>query len=153
MPENGKKTPKLSTLSKVFYSTSLTGDRTQLCYVQEIPKFLTAKESITYSALDMEDERLAKGKRKAEALEIPFLFTEEQWDEVDAIADSNDSYYIFIQLPESTAKEAGKPLTFYFTASLDISMDTIAIDEMLKSICTVYRDSAVKHSKGFPTAQ
>lgn len=148
--EKGK-TPNTSTKTKVFYSNTLVGDKTQLCYIQSIPPFRELKEAITYNALDLEEEQQAKGTSKAGDLQLPFLFTEEQWDNVDALAQSDEEYYWFFQLPESTAIEAGKPLTFYFPASIDLGMDTIEIDGMLQSICKLFRSGKVKSSKGFPT--
>lgn len=150
--EKGK-TPNTSMLTKVFYSKTKTGERTQLCYVQTINPFKTLKKSINYGALDLEKERQAKGIAEAQDLEIPFLYTEEQWDNMKAIADSDDEYYWFFQLPEATASTAGKPLTFYFTASADISMDTIEIDNMLQSIAKLFISSDVEESKGFPTTE
>ncbi len=150
--EKGK-TPQTSTLTKVFYSKTLLGEKTQLCYVQTVNKLRELKEAITYSALDLEEEQQAKGKAKASDLEIPFLFTEEQWDNVDAMAISDEEYYWFFQLPEATAKEAGKPLTFYFPATVDLGMDTIEIDNMIQSICKLFRSGKIKKSKGFPTEE
>lgn len=145
-------TPQVSTLTKVYYATDLTSDKTQLAYVQEIPQLFTPPSEITWSALDIDDERMAKGRRTAESMEIPFLFTEEQWDNVASMEDSDTEYYWFFQLPEATATTAGKPLTFYFKASCAIGNDTISIDEMIQAICKLYRSTEVLTSKGFPTA-
>ena len=146
-------TPKTSTLTKVFYSDTLNGERTQLAYVQSIPEFLTAPEPITYSALDIDDERQAEGRKKAESMEIEFLFTEEQYDSLKAVEKAKTNGYWFIQLPEETATESGKPLTWYFTGNIFVGMSEIAIDDMLKSKVTIYRSSAIEESKGFPTAE
>lgn len=143
--------PKVSTLSTLWYASTLTGDKTQVAYVQEIPPLKSAKEPITYNALDLEEEQQAKGTRKAETLTIPVLFTEEQHDALKALSDSDEEYYWFIKLPDSTAKTSGKPLVFYFSGACDLGLDTIAIDDMLKENLTIYRSSKVDETKGFPT--
>ncbi len=144
--------PKVSTLSTLWYASTLTGDKTQVAYVQEIPPLKSAKEPITYNALDLDEEQQAKGTRKAETLTIPILFTEEQHDGLKALSDSDEEYYWFIKLPDSTAKTSGKPLVFYFSGACDLGLDTIAIDDMLKENLTIYRSSKVDETKGFPTA-
>ncbi len=143
--------PQVSTLSTLWVADSLTGEKTQVAYVQEIPALKSAKEAITYNALDLSEEQQAKGSRKAETLTIPILFTETQHDTLKAKADANKDNYWFIKLPDSTAEATGKPLVFYFTADCDLGMDTIAIDDMLKENLTLYRSSEVQESKGFPT--
>lgn len=150
--EKGK-TPNTSMLTKVFYSATKTGERTQLCFVQTINPFKTLKRSINYSALDLDRERQARGTAEAQDLEIPFLYTEEQWDNIKTLSDSDEEYYWFFQLPEATATTSGKPLTFYFKATADISMDTIEIDNMLQSICKLFISSDIEESKGFPTEE
>lgn len=149
--ENGV-TPKVSTLSTLWYADSKSGERTQVAYVQEIPPLKSAKEAITYNALDLDEEQQAKGSRKAETLTIPLLFTEAQHDKLKALADSDDEYYWFIKLPDATASTEGKPLVFNFTGACDLGMDTIAIDDLLKENLTIYRSSKVEETKGFPTA-
>lgn len=144
-------TPKVSTLSTLWYANTLTGERTQVAYVQEIPPLKSAKEAITYNALDLDEEQQAKGSRKAETLTIPLLFTEKQHDKLKELADSDDEYFWFIKLPDSTATVSGKPLVFYFTGACDLGLDTIAIDDLLKENLTVYRSSKVSETKGFPT--
>jgi len=144
--------PKTSTMTKVFYATTLTGTRTQIGYVQSISEFITTPQEIKYSALDIEDERMAKGKREANAPEIPFLYTESQWDELRAVETAGTDVYVFFQLPESTANTSGSPVVFYFKASLAVSMDAIEIDNMLQSKVKFYRSTAISESKGFPTA-
>ena len=143
--------PKTSTLTKVFYSDTLGGEKKQVAYVQSIPEFLTAPEAITYSALDIDDERQVEGRKKAETMEIEFLYTEAQYDELKEIEKNKTNGYWFIQLPEDTATTAGKPLTWYFNATCFVGMSEIAIDDMLKSKVTLYRNSAIEEVKGLPT--
>ena len=143
--------PTTSTMTKVFYSETLGGERKQVAFVQSIPEFLIAPEPITYSALDIDDERQVEGRKKAETMEIEFLYREAQYDELKAIEKAKTNGYWFIQLPEDTATEAGKPLTWYFKATCFVGMSEIAIDDMLKSKVTLYRNSGIEESKGFPT--
>ena len=148
--------PKTSTLTKLFHADTLadlinSGKRKQIAFVQSIPEFLKAPEGITYSALDIPDERQAEGRQKAENLEIEILFKEDQYDELKALRTAKTNGYWAIQLPEDTAAQQGKPLTWYFTGTCYIGMSEIAIDDMLKSKLTIYRSSEIKESKGFPT--
>lgn len=150
--------PKTSTLTKLFHADTLAdlqaeAKRKQVAFVQSIPEFLKAPEGITYSALDIPDERQAEGRQKAENLEIEILFKEDQYDELKALQTAKTNGYWAIQLPESTASTTGKPLTWYFTGTCFIGMSEIAIDDMLKSKITIYRSSEIKESKGFPTAE
>lgn len=147
--------PKTSTMTKLFHADTLEDlksalKRKQIAFVQSIPEFLKAPEGITYSALDIPDERQAEGRQKAENLEIEILFKEDQYDELKAVQTKKTNGYWAIQLPESTS-ESGKPLTWYFTGTCYIGMSEIAIDDMLKSKLTIYRSSEITESKGFPT--
>lgn len=150
--QNGQ-SPKVSTLSTLWYSTTATGEKTQVAYVQEIPALKSAKEAITYNALDLEEEQQAKGNRKAETLTIPLLFTETQHDTLTTLAESDKEYYWFVKLPDSTASTEGSPLVFSFTGACDLGMDTIAIDDLLKENLTIYRSSKVTETKGFPATE
>lgn len=148
--------PKTSTMTKLFHADTLEdlkteGTRKQVAFVQSIPEFLKAPEGITYSALDIPDERQAEGRQKAENIEIEILFKEDQYDELKALQTAKTNGYWAIQLPEDTAAQQGKPLTWYFTGTCYIGMSEIAIDDMLKSKLTIYRSSEIKESKGFPT--
>lgn len=149
--------PKTSTLTKLFHADTLedlksASKRKQVAFVQSIPEFLKAPEGVTYSALDIPDERMAEGRQKAESLEIEILFKEDQYDELKAVQTAGTNGYWAVQLPESTASESGKPLTWYFTGTCYVGMSEIAIDDMLKSKLTIYRSSEIEESKGFPTA-
>lgn len=143
--------PKTSTLTKLYYAETKSGERKQIGFVQSIPEFLTAPEPITYSALDIDDERQATGRKKAENLEIEFLYREEQYDEIKELETAKKEVYWFIQLPEETAVTAGKPMTWNFQGTCFLGMSEIAIDDMLKSKLTIYRSSSIEETKGFPT--
>ena len=149
--------PKTSTMTKLFHADTLadlidSSKRKQVAFVQSIPEFLKAPEGVTYSALDIPDERQAEGRQKAESLEIEILFKEDQYDELKALQTAKTNGYWAIQLSEDTSS-TGKPLTWYFTGTCFIGMSEIAIDDMLKSKITIYRSSEIKESKGFPTAK
>ena len=143
--------PKTSTLTKLYYATTKTGSRTQVGFVQSIPEFLVAPEPINYSALDIDDERQASGRKKAQDLEIEFLYRESQYDAIKALETAGTEVYWFIQLPEETAETSGKPLTWNFKGTCFLGMSEIAIDDMLKSKLKIYRSSAIEETKGFPT--
>lgn len=149
--------PKTSTMTKLFHADTLSdlidsSKRKQVAFVQSIPEFLKAPEGVTYSALDIPDERMAEGRQKVENLEIEILFKEDQYDELKALQTAKTNGYWAIQLSEDTSS-TGKPLTWYFTGTCFIGMSEIAIDDMLKSKITIYRSSEIKESKGFPTAE
>ena len=143
--------PKTSTLTKLYHSSTKIGEKSQVAFIQSIPEFLTAPEPIVYSALDISDERQVEGRKKAETMEIEFLYTEAQYDELKTIEKNKTNGYWFIQLPEDTATTEGKPLTWYFNATCFVGMSDIAIDDMLKSKVTLYRNSDIEETKGLPT--
>ncbi len=74
-----------------------------------------------------------------------------EYDELKVVQNAKTNGYWAIQLPESTASQEGKPLTWYFTGTCYVGMSEIAIDDMLKSKLTIYRSSEINESKGFPT--
>ncbi len=145
--------PKTSTLTKVYYGETKGGERLQIAYVQSIPQFLTPPEAINWSALDIDDERQAPGRKKAESMEIEFLFTQEQYQKLKELQTANKSVYWFIQLPEETAQTPGKPLTWIFQATCYVGMSEIAIDDMLKAKITLYRNTEIEETEGFPTVE
>lgn len=144
--------PQTSMLTTLWKAKTLTGERTQVAYVQSIPALKSPADPITYGALDLDEEQQAKGTRKSETLTIPILYTEEQHDSLKEEADSGDDCYWFVKLPDVTATQTGKPLVYYFTGSCDLSNESIEIDGMLQENITIYRSSQVKECKGFPTA-
>lgn len=145
-------TPQVSTLSTLWYSKTLTGEKTQIAYVQSIPEIRGAREAITYNALDLAEEQQAKGGRSAEQPSIEVLYTEQQHKKVKELADSDDSYYFFIKYPDSTKDQEAGALVLYFTAQIDLVNAAIEINDMLKDTITIYRNSNVLESYGFPTA-
>jgi len=143
--------PKTSTMTKLYFAATKNGAKTQVGFVQAIPEFLTAPEPITYSALDIDDERQTAGRKKAQNLEIEFLYQESQYDAIKAIEQAGTEVYWFIQLPSATAETEGKPLTWNFKGTCFLGMSELAIDDMIKAKLTIYRSSAIEETKGFPT--
>lgn len=145
-------TPDVSTLTKVWYAETLTGEKTQVSFTEEIPELEEAPESITATVLDLDYELSQPGIRKAGTIEIPVLYTHTQHKRLGAL-DKNKEYYWFFELPEATAETEGKPLVRYLTGKARISMDAIAPEEFIKDKLTIYKTSDVKESDGFPTAE
>lgn len=143
-------TPYSTILSKLHFSESKAGERTQVAYVQEIPEFDPAPEGIEWSALDTDYTGQVPGRRSADTIAIPVLFTEEQHDTLKALDKATD-YWWFIELPAETAGQTGKPVVFYFQAKVRLGMNALSIDEMLQETLTLYKSTAVEESKGFPT--
>lgn len=144
-------TPYSTMLSKLYYSETKEGEKKQVAWVQEIPEFDPAPEGIEFSALDTDYKGQVPGRRSADAIAIPVLFTEQQHDTLKAL-DKTKDYYWFILLPEETATSPSKPLCFYFQAKMRLGMNALAVDEMLQETLTLYKSTAVEESKGLPTA-
>lgn len=144
-------TPYSTMLSKLYYSETKEGEKKQVAWVQEIPEFDPAPEGIEFSALDTDYTGQVPGRRSANAIAIPVLFTEQQHDTLKAL-DKTKDYYWFILLPEETATSSKKPLCFYFQAKMRLGMNTLAVDEMLQETLTLYKSTAVEENKGLPTA-
>lgn len=145
--------PKASTLTKLYYADAkVSGTRSQVIFVQEIPALKEAAESITYNALDFLSERMEKGAKTATTVAIPVLYEETQHTALKAIADSNEVKHWFVKYPDTTATTLNKPLVKHFTASIDLEGDTITIGDMLMDNMTLYINSDVDESLDFPSA-
>ena len=142
--------PDVSTLTKVWYATTLTGNRTQIAYTQEIPQLEEPPEQITAQALDIDYEIARPGIKKAGSIQIPILFTHTQHKTLRAL--KGQSLYFFFELPNNTAETTNKPLVRYLQGTCILTMDTIATENFLKDILTIYKSSDVLESDGFPTA-
>lgn len=145
--------PKASTLTKLYYSDSkVSGTRSQVIYVQEIPALKEIAESIAYNALDFASERMEKGSKTASTVTIPILYSESQHTALKALADASTVKHWFVKYPDTTAVTPNKPLVKHFTASIDLEGDTIAIGEMLQDNMTLYINSDIDESLDFPSA-
>ena len=142
-------TPYSTMLSKLYYSETLEGEKTQVAWVQEIPEFDPAPEGIEFSALDTDYTGQVPGRRSADAIAIPVLFTEEQHDTLKALDKTRD-YYWFILLPEETAVTPQKPVCFNFQAKVRLGMAALSIDEMIQETITLYKSTEVSETKGLP---
>lgn len=145
--------PKASTLTKLYYADAkVTGTRSQVVYVQEIPALKGAAKAITYNALDFLSERMEKGSKTAEAITIPVLYEETQHTALKELADSNAVKHWFVKYPVTTAVTTDKPLVRHFTASIDLEGDTISIGDMLMDNMTIYINSDVDETLDFPSS-
>lgn len=145
--------PKASTLTKLYYADAkVTGTRSQVIYVQEIPALKGAAETINYNALEFASERSEKGSKTAETVTIPVLYEETQHTALKELADSNAVKHWFVKYPDTTATTTNKPLVRHFTASIDLEGDTISIGNMLQDNMTLYINSDVDESLDFPSA-
>lgn len=147
----------VSTIGTKVYHAPTIGDladeskRKEVALIQGIPEFLKSPEGIKYSAVDIKDEREAKGKQKLDDFELEWIFTEEQYDELKTIEKADTDEAWAIQLPEETS-ETKKPLTWYWTGTCFVGIAEIADEDMLKAKVKVYRNSEIEENKGFPTA-
>lgn len=143
-------TPQVAMKAEVSYATSLTGDKTKIGYVQKVGQLKTLKEGQTYSALDLDEERMAKGKRKAEAVDIEMMFIQETHKTMMAIADADTEIYLFVKYPESTASVASKPLVQTVKCTIDIAGQEMSDGDFIKDTMRVFKNSKVIETDGYP---
>lgn len=141
-------TPDVSTFTKVHYSETKTGSRTQICFTEDIPQLEGAPEQITAQVLDLNYEIAKPGIKKAETIEITMLYTHTQHKRMRELR--GKELYFFFELPTNTAD---KPLVRYLQGTCDFTMDTISRGEFLKDKLTIYKSSDVEESEGFPTGE
>ena len=140
--------PEVSTLTKVYYSETKTGERTQVAFTEEIPALEEAPEQITATVLDLDYEIARPGIKKAGSIEIPILFTHTQHKRLRTI--NKKDLYWFFELPVNTAEVSGKPLVRYLKGNCILTMDAITAGEFLKDKLTIYKTGDVEESDGFP---
>ena len=143
-------TPDVSTLTKVYYAESKTGDRTQIAFTKEIPPLEEAPDQVTETVLDLDYEIARPGIKKAGTIEIPILFTHTQHKSLKDL--KGKDLFFFFELPTNTAATENKPLVRYLQGNCVLTMDTISVGEFLKDKLTIYKTSDVEESDGFPTA-
>ena len=143
-------TPQVAMKAEVSYAKTLTGEKTKMGYVQKIGQLKTLKEGQTYSALDLEEERMAKGKRKAETVDIEMMFIQETHKAIQAIADADTSIYLFVKYPESTASVATKPLVQTVKCTVDIAGQEINDGDFIKDTMRVYKETKTVETDGYP---
>ena len=143
-------TPQIAMKTEQSYSTTLTGDRIKIGYVQKIGQLKALKDGQTYSALDLDEERMAKGKRKAEAVDIETMFIQETHKTMTGIADADTEIYLFLKYPESTASVAGKPLVQTVKCTIDIAGQEVNDGDFIKDTMRVFKNSKVVETDGYP---
>jgi hypothetical protein len=143
-------TPQIAMKTELSYSTTLTGDRIKIGYVQKIGQLKALKDGQTYSALDLDEERMAKGKRKAEAVDIETMFIQETHKTMTGIADADTEIYLFLKYPESTASVAGKPLVQTVKCTIDIAGQEVNDGDFIKDTMRVFKNSKVVETDGYP---
>ena len=146
-------TPQVAMKAEVSYATTLTGDKTKIGYVQKVGQLKTLKEGQTYSALDLDEERLAKGKRKAETVDIEMMFIQETHKSIKAIADADTQIYLFVKYPETTASVSGKPLVQTVKCTVDIAGQELSDGDFIKDTMRVYKESDTVETDGYPTEE
>lgn len=143
-------TPQVAMKAKVSYATTLTGDRTSIGYVQKVGQLKTLKEGQTYSALDLDEERMAKGKRKAETVDVEMMFIQETHKSIKAIADADTTIFLFVEYPETTASVDNKPLVQTVKCTVDIAGQEMSDGDFIKDTMRVYKESPVVETDGYP---
>lgn len=144
-------TPQVARKSTIWFSKTLADEKIQITDVQGIPTLKEARSSFTYDALDYDSQRQTKGGRPASTKNINVLYTEEGHKKLKELSDSEDSFWIFIKLPDSTKDKETDSLVFYFQAQVDLANDTFEADDVLQEQITLYINSEVEESYGFPT--
>ena len=140
---NATTTPKTTMRTELWYSTSSSyTSLKQIFMVQEIPVLQGAKDAINYGCLESSTEFQTEGTRKAETITIPILLVEAQHNDLKALADANTELYFVVKLPDSTSS-SGHPICEKFSATIDLTFDTMGIDGMIKENLTIYKDSVV----------
>lgn len=143
-------TPQVAMKAEVEYSTTLTGTRTKIGYIQKVGQLKTLKEGQTYSALDLDEERMAKGKRKAEAVDIEMMFIQEMHKTIKTIADADTEIYLFVKYPETTASVATKPLVQTVKCTVDIAGQELNDGDFIKDTMRVFKNSDTVETDGYP---
>lgn len=143
--------PDVTTLAKMWYSETLTGEKTQVAFVESIPQLEEAPDSITAIVLDLNYELAQPGIRKSATIEVPVLYTHTQHKRLRAL-DKNKDYYWFFELPEATAETEGKALVRYFTGKIRITVGEVAPEDFIRDTITLYKNSDVTENDGMPTA-
>lgn len=144
-------TPQVAMKAEVSYSTTLTGNKTMIGYVQKVGQLKTLKEGQTYSALDLDEERMAKGKRKAETVDIEMMFIQSTHTAIKAIADADTSIYLFVKYPDTTAIEKDKALVQTIKCTVDIAGQELNDGDFIKDTMRVFKQSDTVETEGYPT--
>lgn len=142
--------PDISKWVKVWYSETKTGERTQVAFTEKIPALEEAPDAVTGSALDLDYEFSVPGIKKASNIELDIYFTHTQHKTLRNLM--NKDLYWFFQNPAHTAPSGSQPLVRTLKGQMFVTMGEVSVGEFLKETITIYKNSDVEESEGFPTA-
>ena len=142
--------PDISKWVKVWYADTKTGERTQIAFVEKIPKLEEAPDAVTGSALDLDYEFSTPGIKKASNIELDIYFTQTQHKILRNLMNKN--LFLFFQNPAHTAPAGSQPLVRTIQGQMFTTMGEVSVGEYLKETITIYKSSDVEESDGFPTA-
>ena len=142
--------PDISKWVKVWYSETKIGERTQIAFTEKVPALEEAPDAVTGSALDLDYEFSVPGIKKASKIELDIYFTHTQHKKLRNLM--NKDLYWFFQNPAHTAPSGSQPLVRTLKGQMFVTMGEVSVGEFLKEIVTIYKNSDVDESDGFPTA-
>ena len=148
-------TPKVGTLTKLYYSEKAIpteADLTHVMYTEEIPELEEAPEAITYQTVDMGEEYSEQGGKRSTQPAVSILYTRSQLKSLKSLADSKKEVYWFVRYPETTCAENEEPLVKRFKGTCALTGQAITVGDMIKDTLTLYRSSAIDEFDGLPTA-
>lgn len=145
--------PEIAAKATLEYADTLAGSKTKIAWVQNIGQLVQLPDGVTYSSIDKDEEFMAKGKKKAEAVDVEILFTHAEHKTLKTVADSDEENYFFIKYPEVTAQTTGKPLVFSFKATIALAPNAIEDGELLKDTIRIFKKSKVVETDGYPTEE
>ncbi len=139
--------PSTGILTEVYYATSETAAPIQIFGVQSVPQFLTAKDDVTYTALESDTEYATKGRRAYETMEMQTLYYPEQQAALETIAATDADVYYYVKLP-TVGTATGK--IYSWKGSLDVSIDEID-DDMIYSVIKMGKSTVPAIVSSLPT--
>ncbi len=142
--------PEIAMKATLEYASTLTGAKTKVAWVQNIGQLAQLPDGITYSAVDKDEEFMAEGKKKAEAIDVEVLFTHLGHKSLKAIADNEEEKYFFIKYPQRTASDNENPIVFSFKATLAIAPNAVEDGELLKDTIRLFKKSKLVETDGYP---
>lgn len=142
--------PDISKWVKVWYSETKTGERTQVAFTEKVSALEEAPDAVTGSALDLDYEFSVPGIKKASNIELDIYFTHTQHKKLRNLM--NKDLYWFFQNPAHTAPSGSQPLVRTLKGQMFVTMGEVSVGEFLKETVTIYKNSDVEESDGFPTA-
>ena len=142
--------PDISKWVKGWYSETKTGERTQVAFTEKVPPLEEAPDPVTGSALDLDYEFSVPGIKKASNIGLDIYFTHTQHKKLRNLM--NKELYWFFQNPAHTAPSGSQPLVRTLKGQMFVSMAEVTVGAFLKETVTIYKNSDVEESDGFPTA-